>query len=68
MILNSFNILLLFLRIFRVFREETSLIHRFALQIVYTLLKGLRSGGTDGTLQVLTHSYFSNNTMIIEHI
>jgi hypothetical protein len=37
---------------FRVFREETSLIHRFALQVLYTLLRGLRSGGSDGTLQV----------------
>ena len=36
----------------RMFREETSLVNRFSLQVLYVLLKGLRLGGSEGTLEV----------------
>jgi hypothetical protein len=36
----------------RSFRSETSVVHRYVLRIVYVLLKSLRLGGTEATLQV----------------
>ena len=41
-----------FLSICRIFREEPSLVHQYSLRILLELLKGLKSGGSPGTLQV----------------
>ena len=44
----------------RMFREETSLVHRFSLQILYVLLKGLRYVGSNGILEVSLHLIHSS--------
>lgn len=49
-----------FTKIYRIFREETSLVHKFALRILFVLLKGIRLGGSEGTLQeckAASHKY-----------